>query len=154
VSDDQEPTDAPFYGYGITATSIATGAVQWRFPAAGDVDKFALQDIVSIGNDILVSYAWQTGSAVEDSVARIDSRTGKAQVLFREDGTDGLAVHLDVSSARHIVLADDVGSLGDLIENGDTWISVFDTATGALARDAFLIHTPFMCTEAGCRQGG
>jgi hypothetical protein len=153
ISHDQGPTDAPYYGFGITARSIESGAVHSRFPPATDVDKFSLYSMVAVGSVILVKYYWQSEGTVESRVARIDPGSGKAQVLLQQDTLDPLKVYVDASSAGYLVLGGDSGGyLGDLIERGDTKLSIFDVSTGVLTRDAALVHTPFMRTSEGCRQ--
>jgi hypothetical protein len=145
VTSDQGPTDAPYWGYGITARSLSSSAVRWRYPAADQVDRFVLRDAYALGSAIVIQYEWRTGDALERITARLDPRTGKATILLREDdpgSVEPLTVQASMSSGQHLVLTRNY-DLGEVLAAGPAAISTLELGSGRLTEPAFEIQALF-----------
>jgi hypothetical protein len=153
VTSDGAPSDTPD-GRGLSAYDIRTGERLWRFPGGDDADRFSIANIRALGNGFVFQYIWRGPPDTEYRFESVGFRSGRTQWQFVESETDEVRhryATFPASTARHIAVIDDLGSIGSMLRDGPAAVSIYDTETDTFTEDAFVIDPPWLCFANRCR---
>jgi hypothetical protein len=145
---DTQPSDFMAPGSGMSSYDLADGELRWRFPDGDDIDRFAPNPVMALGEDFVVEYYWAGEDGPDQRILAVfDPRTGARRELLRQPNDDRsvLVARADLSTATHVVLehADR--------DSADPWLlSTLEIATGTLTTDAFTIDPPHVCDGEVC----